>query len=85
MFWLSPTCHDSSVVLTWLEGTLALPCLHPHPSIVSLLQGEGGYILQDNRVATGEVPSASELLNYSINICDYPDKCLFVLKLNIDF
>lgn len=61
---LGPTCHDSSVVLTRLEGTLSLSCLHPHPSILSLLQGEGGYILQDNRGATDEIPTASELINH---------------------
>lgn len=40
------TCHNCCVVLTGLEGTLPLPCLHLHPSILTFLQGEGGKLLQ---------------------------------------
>lgn len=43
------TCHNSCVMLAWLKGTLALPCLHLHSSILGFLQGEGGEILQKDR------------------------------------
>lgn len=62
---LCPTCHNSCVVLTGFKGTLALPCLHLHPSILGLLQGEGGHILPGDRKRIGEITTTMviELLN----------------------
>lgn len=86
MLWSCPTCHDSSVVVTGLKGTLALPCLHPDPSILSLLQAEGRYNLPDNRGTTDEfaAPAVTELLNYCKNTGYYPDNCLFCSKVSSD-
>lgn len=36
-------------MLTGLKRALALARLHPHPSVLSFLQGEGGEILQGDR------------------------------------
>lgn len=48
----APTCHDCRVVLTGLEGALALPALHLHSSVRSFLQGEGGEVLRDREQRT---------------------------------
>ena len=53
MQWFCPTCHDSCVMLTGLKGTLALPCFHLNSSILSLLQGEGGEVLEDDKRGGG--------------------------------
>lgn len=36
-------------MLAGLKGTLALPRLHLHPSLLGFLQGEGGELLEDDR------------------------------------
>lgn len=63
---ISLTCHNSCVVLTGLKGTLALPRLHLHPSILCFLQGEGGELLKDDRkrevrTTKGETELSNEL------------------------